>query len=161
MMKIRLSVTMWNLLCFNLLTVEKPFLYELGQLLIFRQVLFWKSFANRKIPNVIVEWLMLLLRIWEVQDSNISQETGYPVWGFHWFFSVPPGKFRDSTLIRPQPLPSQFIAHLSPFHSTLSSLSYRNSIVKWTTTTITTTPWSLNLVPRWKKRVFSLTPQQL
>jgi hypothetical protein len=28
-------------------------------------------------PNVVVEWLKLLLRIHEVQDSNLDLETGY------------------------------------------------------------------------------------
>jgi hypothetical protein len=29
-------------------------------------------------PNVVVEWLTLLLRIGEVQGSNIGLKTGYP-----------------------------------------------------------------------------------
>jgi len=51
-----------------------------------------------------------------------------------WFSSVPPGKFWDSTLKlghdRFLPNPFQFIIHLSPFHSTLYSLSYWKSVVK-------------------------------
>jgi hypothetical protein len=48
------------------------------------------------LSNVVVEWLTILLRIWEVPGSNL--ETGYPCWGFSWFFSVPTGEFRISTL---------------------------------------------------------------
>jgi hypothetical protein len=34
---------------------------------------------KRKRPNVVVEWLTLLIHIWEVLGSNLSPETGYPV----------------------------------------------------------------------------------
>jgi hypothetical protein len=30
-------------------------------------------------PNIMVEWLAFLLRIWEVPGSNSYPETGYPV----------------------------------------------------------------------------------
>jgi hypothetical protein len=40
---------------------------------------------------------VVLLHIWEVLGSNIIPETGYPE-RFLWFFSDPPGKFRDITL---------------------------------------------------------------
>jgi hypothetical protein len=40
------------------------------------------------VPNVVVEWLTLLLRIWEVLGSNLGPETGYPDLGFSWFSSV-------------------------------------------------------------------------
>jgi hypothetical protein len=33
---------------------------------------------NLKTPNIVVEWLTLLLRIWEVPDSNFGPKTGYP-----------------------------------------------------------------------------------
>jgi hypothetical protein len=63
----------------------------------------------------VVEWLTLLLHIWEVLGSNV--ETGYPDWGFSWFYSVPPGKFQGSTLKlghdHSLQLPLQFIIHLS------------------------------------------------
>jgi hypothetical protein len=49
-------------------------------------------------PNVVVEWLTLLLGIQEVPGSNLGPETGYPYWGFSWLFSVCPGKSRDSIL---------------------------------------------------------------
>jgi hypothetical protein len=29
-------------------------------------------------PNVVVEWLTFLIRIREIPDSNLSQDTGYP-----------------------------------------------------------------------------------
>jgi hypothetical protein len=31
-----------------------------------------------KRPNVMVKWLTLLLRIWEVPGSSLGPETGYP-----------------------------------------------------------------------------------
>jgi hypothetical protein len=46
----------------------------------------------------VAEWLTLLLRIREVLVSNLGLETGYPEWELSWFFSVPPGKWRDSAL---------------------------------------------------------------
>jgi hypothetical protein len=33
-------------------------------------------------PNVVTEWLTLLLHIWEVHDSNLKPETSYPGWEF-------------------------------------------------------------------------------
>jgi hypothetical protein len=30
------------------------------------------------VANVVVEWLALLLSIWEVPGSNLGLETGYP-----------------------------------------------------------------------------------
>jgi hypothetical protein len=51
-----------------------------------------------------------------VLRSNLSRNTGHADWSSSLFASVPPGKFRDSTSIRPQPLPNifQFITiHLS------------------------------------------------
>lgn len=38
--------------------------------------------------------------IHEVLSSYISQDTGYPAWGFLWFSSVPPGKFKDCSLMQ-------------------------------------------------------------
>jgi hypothetical protein len=78
-------------------------------------------------PNVVVEWLALLLRIREVPRSNLGPETGYPNWGFSWFSSVPPGECRDRSLKlshdRFLPNPFQFIIQLPHFHLTLFSLS--------------------------------------
>jgi hypothetical protein len=48
--------------------------------------------------------------------SNLDPESGYPDLGISWFSSVPPGKFRDSTLKlchdRFLPRPFQFIIQL-------------------------------------------------
>jgi hypothetical protein len=39
--------------------------------------------------------LALLLRIWELPNSNLSPDIGYPDRGVSWFSSVPPYKCRD------------------------------------------------------------------
>jgi hypothetical protein len=79
------------------------------------------------LPNVVVEWLIPLLRIREVSCSYLGPETDYHVWRFSWFSTVRPGKCRDSTLKLGRhcflPTPFQFTIHLSPLHSTLCSLS--------------------------------------
>jgi hypothetical protein len=49
-------------------------------------------------PNVVVEWLTLLVRIRDVSGSNLRPEPGYVDCGFSWLSSVPPGKCRDSVL---------------------------------------------------------------
>jgi hypothetical protein len=86
-------------------------------------------------PNVVVEWLTSL-RIWKVPESNLGPENGYPEWGFSWFSLVSAGKCQDSSLklghYQVLPNPFQFIVRLF-FHSTLCSLSYWKSVVKWTT----------------------------
>jgi hypothetical protein len=48
--------------------------------------------------NVVFELLVRMLRIHEVTCSNFSQEIGNPYCGFSWFYSAPPGQFRDNTL---------------------------------------------------------------
>jgi hypothetical protein len=52
-----------------------------------------------------------------VPGSNTVLEAGYPEWGFSWFFSVPPGECRDSTLMLGHgfllPNPFHFIILLS------------------------------------------------
>jgi hypothetical protein len=63
-------------------------------------------------PNVAVEWLTILLCIWEVPSSNLS--LGYRLSWLRFFvvFSAPPGNWRDSTLKlghRFLPNPLQFI----------------------------------------------------
>jgi hypothetical protein len=75
----------------------------------------------------VVEWLTLLLHIREFPASNIGPQTSYPDYEcYPWFSSVPPGKCRGRTLQLGHDRfllhPFQFI-HLSPFHSSLSSLS--------------------------------------
>jgi hypothetical protein len=75
---------------------------------------------HRNTPNVVVEWLTLLLSILEVTGSILSSDIGYPEWGFSWFLTVPPGECRDSTLkfVHDCFLPNnfQFIIHLSSYH---------------------------------------------
>jgi hypothetical protein len=40
----------------------------------------------RKItPNLVVEWLTLLLRTTDVPRSHLGPDTGYPDWGFAYF----------------------------------------------------------------------------
>jgi hypothetical protein len=90
--------------------------------------------TTKQAKDVVVEWLTLLLPIWEVPDSNLGQETGYPASCHSWFSSVLIGKFQDSTLKlchdRFLSNPSQFTMHLSPFHSTLYSFSCRKCVIK-------------------------------
>jgi hypothetical protein len=73
-----------------------------------------------KEPKVVSEWLTFLLSIHEVPSSNLNPETGNP------------GKCEDSGLQlgheRFLPNPLQFIIYLSAFHSTLHSLSYRETV---------------------------------
>jgi hypothetical protein len=38
-------------------------------------------------PNITTEWLVLLLRIWEVLGSHLAPGTGYPDWIFLVFLS--------------------------------------------------------------------------
>jgi hypothetical protein len=42
-------------------------------------------------PNIVIEWLALLLHVREVRGSNLGSKTGYRDL-LSWFFSVPPGK---------------------------------------------------------------------
>jgi hypothetical protein len=76
-------------------------------------------------PNVMVEWLTLLLRIRKVPGSNLGQETSSDeVFVVVLSHSM---EILSSTKISPQPLFShsfQSITHPSSFHSTLYSLSY-------------------------------------
>jgi hypothetical protein len=37
-----------------------------------------EAVSTSETPNVVIEWLTLLLRIWEVPSSNLGSETGYP-----------------------------------------------------------------------------------
>jgi hypothetical protein len=45
-----------------------------------------------------VDWLALLLRIWEVPCLNFGLEIGYLDWGFPGFPPIPTGTCWDSTL---------------------------------------------------------------
>jgi hypothetical protein len=46
---------------------------------------FERSCWDSHLPNVVVEWLTLLLHICEVPGSNLGQDTGYPTEIFHDF----------------------------------------------------------------------------
>jgi hypothetical protein len=84
-------------------------------------------------PNVVVQWLTLLLRIW----FKSRPREGYPDWGVSWFYSVNSSTYRNSSLKsghnRLPKNPFQFDIYLSPFNLTLYGLSYLKSVVKWTT----------------------------
>jgi hypothetical protein len=76
--------------------------------------------------NVAAKWLVILLRISDIPDSNLGQETGYPDCA-SWFSSIPPGKCRIVPKLchdRFDPYHFQFIIYRSSCHSMLSSLSY-------------------------------------
>jgi hypothetical protein len=79
-------------------------------------------------PNVLAECLILQLRIRKFPGSNLGPETGYPELSFPLFSSVPPGEWMGQYLKlgydRFLPNPYKFIINLSPFYSTLYSLSY-------------------------------------
>jgi hypothetical protein len=87
----------------------------------------YKGDSSPWTPNVVVEWLTLLLRIREVPGSNFGPLTGYPGLYFSWFLSAPLGECRVSAskLGYGRFLPNyfHFITH-HPFHSTLYSLSF-------------------------------------
>jgi hypothetical protein len=44
------------------------------------------------------KWLALVLCIFEIPGSNLGPDISYPDRGVSCFSSVPPSKFRDSTL---------------------------------------------------------------
>jgi hypothetical protein len=83
--------------------------------------------------NVVDEWLKLQLRIREIPSSNLGPKTGYPSWGFSWFSSAPPGQYLEFGHVRFLPYPTQFVVHLSSFHSTLHTPRQWKSVVKQTT----------------------------
>jgi hypothetical protein len=94
-------------------------------------------------PNVVVEWLTILLCVRKVPGSNFGLETGYTDLRFSCFSSSHQANsgIVGYLKIRPQPLPSKFfpIRHLLiTYYSTLNSLSYwkgRSKIkYKWITT---------------------------
>jgi hypothetical protein len=75
-------------------------------------------------------------------QARIREETDSPEWGFAWFSSVPPGKFRNSTTIRSRLFPSKsFPLHdtsVPPVWALTAPLSNRN---KWGLSL--SWPWSL------------------
>jgi hypothetical protein len=85
-----------------------------------------KTKTETQSPNVVVEWLTLLLRIREVPDSNMGLKTGYPG-RFLVFFQSFQGNAGIVPYVRSRPfLPHtfQFITQLSPSHSKLHILTY-------------------------------------
>jgi hypothetical protein len=73
--------------------------------------IFLKNLTTEQIEVLVAPYV----RIREVLGSGLGRYTGYPVRGFLWYSSVPPGKYRASTSIRARPFPSQnFIIHHSP-----------------------------------------------
>jgi hypothetical protein len=83
------------------------------------------------LPNVVFEWLSLLIRIREVPGLARRQAV-------LWVFVVFPQFFQtgDSTIklghVRFVPYPTQFSIHFSHVHPTLYNLSHWRSVVKWT-----------------------------
>jgi hypothetical protein len=81
-------------------------------------------------PNIAIEWLTILLRIWRSR-VQIYYRISRSILRVSWFSSVTPDNCRDRTLklghdhFLPNPL--QFIIHLSPYNSTLYSLHYWKS----------------------------------
>jgi hypothetical protein len=90
-----------------------------------------KQFKVSHMPDVMVDWLTLLLRIREVPGSNVGLETGCPARGFSWFFSVSPNKCRDITLNYATTasfhILSNYLFTYHPFiHATWSELMIKN-----------------------------------
>jgi hypothetical protein len=46
------------------------------------------------LPNIVVEFLTLLLRIWKIPGTLVGPDDQLPWLRFSWFFSFPPGEFR-------------------------------------------------------------------
>jgi hypothetical protein len=78
---------------------------------------------NKKMPNIAVQWALLLLHPWEAAHSNSSLETDYPDKGFPQCLHVMLGqclKLHHSHFL---PHPFQFIT-LIIYHLMLHSLNY-------------------------------------
>jgi hypothetical protein len=56
-----------------------------------------KYFYHFLIPNVLLNWVHLLLHIWKFSGSSLRPETVYPNIGTSWFSSFLPDKCRYST----------------------------------------------------------------
>jgi hypothetical protein len=78
----------------------------------------WLFPVNIILPNVVVEWLTLLLCIREVPGSYLDPETRNTE--LLWFPLTSPGECQDSTFYFGHdcflPNPLKFIVHISPFH---------------------------------------------
>jgi hypothetical protein len=56
--------------------------------------------------------------------SNLCRATGNPDWRLSWYFSARLDKFRDSSSVKPLPLPSRYFPiHQSFYYSTLYDLN--------------------------------------
>jgi hypothetical protein len=65
--------------------------------------------------------------ILEVFGSILGRDIGHSEWNFWWFSSVLPEKFRDSTSLRPQQLPSKSFQH--PYSTTVLHPTLKASAV--------------------------------
>jgi hypothetical protein len=74
-------------------------------------------YINKNTPNVVIEWLVLLLRIWKVTGSNIASESWLRFCGFPQSFQA---NARIVPEMRPRPLPSISF----PIHYSLIILSF-------------------------------------
>jgi hypothetical protein len=76
---------------------------------------------SRNKKNVaVIEWLIFLLRIWEIPGADLGPETGYLDHDFRRFSQsrqanagIVPSKLGHNCFLAN---PSQFIIHLSPLH---------------------------------------------
>jgi hypothetical protein len=66
-------------------------------LVVSRRSLTAEARVRRSVSKICISFVALLIRIREVPGSNLDPETGFPN-SVAWFFSVTPGKCRDSTL---------------------------------------------------------------
>ena len=69
-----------------------------------------------------------------VLQSSIDWDANHSEWGFSWFYSVPPGKFRASTMIRL----CSFHPEISPIHHTLH---HHWCYADWDTDSVVKKPW--------------------
>jgi hypothetical protein len=86
---------------------------------------------NLELPSQVI----LYTCIREMLDSNLGRDNGYADWGCLRFSSVLPGKFLNSTSIRPRQLPSKsFPIHYSPillFDAEILTGSWNESTNEW------------------------------
>jgi hypothetical protein len=78
-------------------------------------------------PNVVVQWLTLLLRIRDLQGSYIGPKTGYPDSGLSWFSTVPLGECWDSNL---KLVHDRFLQNLFQFIIYLSFSTMQSELLK-------------------------------
>jgi hypothetical protein len=61
-------------------------------------MLIYTRIIRRQTSNKLAKAVMHLSCVGVVPDSNLHLDTNYSDRDFSWFFSVPPGEFRNSTL---------------------------------------------------------------